>query len=99
MQTDNFKVSLSMYNSIMKIYNGESNIATRAYLLELINAYYCSFYNSNVNHIERTTLVKNIVGNKILAVEEISKISRIILYYLPSYLASLFFKIKAQVSK
>ena len=99
MHIDNFSVSLSMYDSVMKIYNGESNSVTKAYLLELINAYYYSFYNYNVNHAERTKLVKKIVGNKILAIEDVSKISRIILYYFPSYLVSSFFKVKALVSK
>lgn len=97
MHADNFTVSLSMYDSVIKIYNGELNNVTSSYLLQLINAYYCSFYNSNVNHIERTRLVKKNVGNKILAIEDISIISRIILYYFPSSLASFIFKLKAAV--
>ena len=96
---DNFMVSLSMYKSAMKIYHGELNNVTKAYLLGLINAYFYSFYNGNINNIERTTLIKNIVGNKILAVEEISKISRIILYYFPSYLVNCIFKLKALIRK
>ena len=96
---DNFMVSLSMYISIMKIYNGELNCVAKAYLLELINAYYNSFHYININCYERTKCLKHVVGRRILGVEDLSKISRIILYYLPSYLASCIFKIKALLRK
>ena len=96
---DNFEVSLSLFVSANRIYCGESNFVTAAYLHELINAYFYSFNYKNVNYHERTRELNSAIGNAIFKVNYLSIISRIILYFFPAYLASKIFKIKTIISK
>ena len=96
---DNFNVSLSMYSSVIRIFEKKANVVTEKYFNELINSYFHSFYIKKVNLLERTFFVKNISGKMILYCNRLSKVTRYIFYYLSPYLVSKFFYIKALLFK
>ena len=65
-------------------------------MTELINAYFYSFNNHEINHTKRTEELKANVGKKILGFARLSKISRYILYYMSSFIVSRIFFVKNQ---
>ncbi len=69
---------------------------TDSYMTELINAYFYSFNNHEINHTKRTEELKANVGKKILGFARLSKISRYILYYMSSFIVSRIFFVKNQ---
>ena len=96
---DNFPVLLSMYASVCCIYSKVLNDVSKSYLNELINAYFYSFNYGHVNCYKRTKILKAAVGKAVLDVNDLSIVSRYILYYCSSYLASKIFKIRTLISK
>lgn len=93
---DNFPVSLSMYSSILQIFDNEVNNITKLYLTDLVCSFFESFKNNNVNHWTRTKSVKMLVGREILYFDDLSRFSRLLLYYFPSNFATSVFKIKVK---
>lgn len=93
---DNFPVSLSLYSSILQIYDNEINNTVESYLTDLICSFFESFKHKGINHWERTRSIKRIIDKRILNFRELSRTSRFILYYLPSFLVTPLFVAKAR---
>ena len=91
---DNFSASLSMYNSVLRIFRGVENTITESYLLELINSYCFSFNNKHIDHLGRTKSLKKVVKKNIMGFNRLAKMSRIMLYYATPRVASLYFSLK-----
>lgn len=94
---DSYYVTSSMYKSIIEIYRNIPNYVTKGYLREYIFSLFASFKTNTLDMYYRISTFKKLVGRHILYADEVSLISRLCLYFLPTFFLVPLYRFKAKI--
>lgn len=95
---DPYYVTSSMYELVIKIYHNVPNNITKEYLKEYIFALFASFKRNSTNINYRVKVFKKNVGKQILYANEVSLMSRILIYFFPACMIAPIYRFKYRIA-